>query len=112
MVPGGGGSDQIVPDTIHAGSPATFRLVMSVADIKWIRWRFRDLRLFYRLASDSIYSEVEPARRFSVDHGREGYDFVIPPYRLGTRGTLDYYFTFRFDGHPNRAPGLKVVRVE
>jgi hypothetical protein len=112
MLPGGGGSEQIVPDTVHAGSPAKFQLVMSVADINWIRGRFKDLKLFYRLAGDSVYREVHPARRFSVDHGREGYDFVIPPYPVGTRGTLEYRFTYRFDGHPNSVPGLKAVRVE
>lgn len=112
MLPGGGGSDQIVPNSIHAGEPATFQLVMSAADIKWVRGRFKDLKLFYRLAGDPSYRQVEPSRRFDVEQSREGYDFVIPPYPVGTRGRLEFYFTFRFDGHPNTAPGYKTVRVE
>lgn len=112
MLPGGGGSEQIVPDVIHSGQPATFQLVMSAVDINWVSGRFRDLKLFYRLAGDSSYQQVAPSRRFKVEQNREGYDFIIPPYPSGTRGTLEFYFTYRFDGHPNSASGYKAVRVE
>ena len=112
ILPGGGGSEQIVPDVVHAGQPATFRLVLSAVDINWVTGRFRDLKLFYRLAGDSSCAQVQPSRRFAVDHGREGYDFTIPPFPSGTRGTLEFYFTFRFDGHPNTAQGYRTVRVE
>lgn len=112
ILPGGGGSEQIVPQVILAGQPATFQLVVSAVDVPWVWGRYRNLNLFYRLVSDSSYRQTHPSRQYAVDRAREGFEFVVPPYPTGTRDSLEFYFTFRFDGHPNTARGYKRIPVE
>jgi hypothetical protein len=48
-----------------------------------------------------------------MDAHHERYDFLIPPYPTGTRGQLEFYFRFSFDGEPpSEILGGRRVRVE
>lgn len=112
MVPGGGGTVQSFPDTVHVGQPATFRIDLTAVDIKWAWGRFRDLKLFYRMVGDTSFRSVPPSRRMHISRASEAYEFVVPPLAHEKRGMLEFYFTFAFDGVPNRIPGSHPIPVE
>jgi hypothetical protein len=111
IVPGGGGSQQTLPEVIRAGEPAVIQYDLMAHDLPWSRGRFRDVTLFYRLVGDSVYRSVRPSSRKRVDRAREAYEFRIPAYPSGTEGEVELYFTNTFDGHPNRTPGWKKIPV-
>jgi hypothetical protein len=112
VIPGGGGSQQTVPDTIRVGEAALIRFELTANDIRWAPGRFRDVKLLYRLVGDSTYRSLQPSNRRLVEAAKEAYEFVIPPFAAGTAGQLEYYFTLTFDGHQNEIQGYKKIPVE
>lgn len=115
---GGGGSDQIVPDSVKAGEPAAIVLVLSV----WgsggpIKGRYKDLLMNYRLTGEEHYKSVQPEpaavpyKEFDKDKF-EAYRFTIPAYPAGTKGEIEFNFDVKFDGHKNNIVGVKKIRVE
>lgn len=111
IIPGGGGIGQTVPDSVRAGEAAIVRLDMAVTDVAWIRGRYRDLTLHYRLVGDSAYWSVEPSRRIPVDRAHEAYELTIPPYPPATRGAIEFYVSVNFDGHPSQFEGYRKIRI-
>ncbi len=110
--PGGGGSTQLAPDRITAGNPAVIKLELSV----WgsggnIKGRYTGIKTFYRLVGTQGYSAVD-AKRTSQDATHEAYEFVIPPYSVGTSGEIEYYFELKLDGQPSRIDGIRRIRIE
>jgi hypothetical protein len=111
MIPGGGGVNQTIPDSVRAGEAATVRLDMFVTDVKFIWGRYRDLALRYRLVGDSAFQSITPSRRIHVDRGREAYEFTIPPYPARTCGSIELSVSMKFDGHPSQFDGYRKIRV-
>lgn len=109
--PGGGGSTQVAPDEVRAGAPARVGLQLTV----WgaggeIRNRYAELQLFYRLPNAIDYRKLQPVL-LSRQSKQEVYEFTIPPPPPDATGEIEYYITFRFDGHENRVPGIKRIRI-
>jgi hypothetical protein len=104
--------EMIYPDSVVAGAPIPVRLVVSAFDVPRIRGRFRDLVLHYRLVGDSAFRTTVPSRRIGITEAREAHEFTIPPYPPSTCGSIELYFSVRFDGHPSQAEGHKRIRVD
>lgn len=102
----------IYPDSVVAGAPIPVRLEVSAFDVPRIRGRFRDLVLHYRLVGDSVFRTTAPSRRIDITEAREAHEFTIPPYPPSTCGSIELYFSVRFDGHPSQAEGHKRIRVD
>jgi len=111
FTPGGGGSDQVVPDIIKAGEPAVIKLDLSV----WgsggaIKGRYTDISLHYRLVGEDSYKTLLP-KLISQGEKREVYEFTLPAYPKGTDGEIEYYFELKLDGHPSRVDGMKKIKI-
>src|SRR4030095_14030211 len=114
---GMGGSHQIVPDSAKAGEPIVLRLRLFVIGTVLgfprvsIKGRYKLVRLHYRLVGETDWHPLEPDKHIpEPEQARKGYEsemyeFVIPPYREGTTGEIEFYFVFVLDGHPNRVDG-------
>jgi len=116
-IAGGGGSDQIVPDSVKAGEPAVIVIVLSV----WgsggsIKGRYRDLVLSYRLTGESEFKTIQPEsipvpyKEFDKDKF-EAYRFTLPPYPKGMKGEIEFYFEVKFDGQKNHIKGIKKISI-
>lgn len=111
MIPGGGGINQTVPDSVRAGEAAIVRLDMAVTDVGWIWGRYKDLTLHYRLVGDSAYRSVAPSRRIHVDRSHEAYELAIPAYPPTTCGAIEINFSVKLDGQLNQFAGYRKIRV-
>lgn len=114
MIPGPGGATQDAPDAVRAGEPATVRLELWITEPnRSIKHRYEDVRLRYRLRSETSFKQAPTPEPTIVARDHEWYDFTIPPFPAGTRGEIEYYILFTFDGHPNPPmEGIKHIRVE
>lgn len=109
--PGGGGSDQLVPDSIESGKPSSLKLELSV----WgsggsIKGRYTDLLLHYRCVGQEEYQTAPPQLASSTTN-TEVYVFTIPAFPAGTKGSLEFYFDVKLNGVPNHIPGMKKVPI-
>jgi hypothetical protein len=120
FVLGGGGSRDYAPNDAQSGTPTKFRLILNVwgggGDIKG---RYTNLGLYYKLIDEKEYKSVLPkpatlpdnyAKAMLEDKGSqwEAYESTIPAYPLGTKGTIQYYYTMSLDGH-EQAINVKTI---
>lgn len=103
---GGGGSVHNPPDHIVAGQPTILTLSFSVwgAGFGDLANRYTKIFCHYRKSNEAQFQSVS-ARIVSSDRKRMAVEFVVPPQELSaTPASLEYYFDFLFDGHPNSRP--------
>lgn len=114
ITPGGGAAEQVVPDVITAGQPATLQLKLSIFEANArVKGRFKDVALRYRLVGDSTFRVAQTPQPRQIARNVETYDFILPPFPPGTRGKMEFFFTAHLDGHPSPAiEGIKQVRVQ
>jgi hypothetical protein len=111
---GGGGSVHNPPDHIVAGQPTTLKLSFSVwgAGSGDLAKRYTKILCHYRKSDEAHFQSVS-ARIVSSDQKRMAVEFVVPPQELSaTSASLEYYFDFLFDGHPNSRPHEAVQIIE
>ena len=110
--PGGGGSAHHPPPQIISGEPTTLKLTFSAwgAGSGNLSKRYTQIRCHYRQSGESQFQTVA-AKVISSDDKQMEVQFVIPPQVLfGESSTLEYYFDFLFDGHPNTR-GHETVQI-
>ncbi len=119
---GGGGVNHIIPDSVMAGEPAIFSVVLTTWGGGAIAGRYTNISLGYRLVGEDTYTTLQPkhavlpknyqeAMTRNRTNQYEAYDFTLPPYPLGTTGEIEYYLDTTLDGHLNHQEGIKKVRV-
>lgn len=118
---GGGGSEQIAPDTVQAGEPADVTLIVTATGGGGkIQGRFTNLSLHYRLVGENTYKSIQPQSSALPDNFKtvqsktfqsEAYKFIIPPYPKGTTGEIEYYTEMTFDGYQSRQDGVKKIKI-
>jgi len=103
---GGGGSVHNPPDQIIAGEATKLKLTFSVwgAGSGDLSRRYTEVVCHYRKTGEQQFHDV-PALLISSDQKHMVAEFVIPPQQTSADSTsLEYYFDFLFDGHPNKRP--------
>jgi hypothetical protein len=105
---GGGGSVHQAPSSIAAGRPTPLTLELTAWGAGWGRLshRYRQLECRYRTARDSTTHRVAmtPVRE---ERQRFIAQCVLPPL-VRHDSLVTYWFTFAFDGQPNRRPAETV----
>ncbi len=118
---GGGGSEEIAPDTVQAGEPADITIIVTATGGGGkIQGRFTDLSLHYRLVGENTYKSIQPQSIVLPDNFKtvqsktfqsEAYKFTIPPYPKGTTGEIEYYTEMTFDGYQSHQDGVKKIKI-
>ena len=119
---GGGGSEQITPDTTKSGQSNIIKFIVNA----WggggpIKGRFTDIALHYRLVGQTNYEIIQPKlialpenfqKAVTKTLQYEAYEFIIPPYPQGTTGSIEYYIELKFDGYFSKTEGIKKIKIE
>ena len=122
ICPGRSGYHLMVRGTAKAGEPTEVRLRVFITERPWpvfsgmcgapVSGRYRNVRLYYRLAGEIDWKVLEPSAVIpGQDKWEEYHEFVIPPYPKGTSGEIEVGFAFEFGGRqvetPQRGIALK-----
>jgi hypothetical protein len=101
---GGGGSVHQPPASVAAGTATPLRLELTAWGAGWggLSHRYRQLECHYRTARDNA-THVLRMTPVSEDRQRFVSQCVLPPLTLDD-STVTYWFSFTFDGQPNRRP--------
>jgi hypothetical protein len=109
-VAGGGGSEQIAPDTVKAGESAKVDLKLSVwGGSGQIQNRYKNIFLNYQITDEDLLGQLSP-KLISQDDKSQTYEFSIPTHN-NSSGEITYSFEFKFDGQTNRIEGIKKIKV-
>ena len=101
MKPGGGGCIHIPPAVVRRGVPTTLELELSaVYSSGPMDRRIGVVRCYYRLSGEAAYTATT-MKVISFDDRTLVVRGTIPALSWSSSGLLEYYFDFRFDGHPN-----------
>jgi len=120
ICPGGGGTQELIPNTATPGEPIKVKMRAVVFDhnpnplsgcYAPISGRFKSVKLYYRVVGEADWKVVEPTVRITEDATHETYEFVIPPYLEGTHGEVELYFESTFDGRSGGHPGVKKIAL-
>jgi hypothetical protein len=106
---GGGGSVHLPPAAITAGTVTPLQLELTAWGAGWGRLsrRYRALDCHYYTARDTT-QHVVPMRPVSEDHRRFVSQCTLPPLARADSAVI-YWFTFTFDGQPNRRPVERIA---
>jgi hypothetical protein len=105
----GGGSTHNPPRAIVAGKPTLLRLeLVATGTLSGpLDARYTGLTLSYR-TDDGAFAGSVAGKPNHVTNQQMTVDFELPAIENADSGSVTYWFTFSFDGVPNRREGGKV----
>ncbi len=99
------------PDTVVAGEPVGIQIEVSKPGSRRdIEGRYTNVILHYRLVGEPAYKSV-PAVLKSQNQEQQVYEFIIPPYPVGTSGEIEYYIERTLDGEPGSVKPEKRITL-
>jgi hypothetical protein len=105
----GGGSIHHPPRKIIAGKPTLLRLELTATGSLSgpLDTRYTGLTLSYR-SDDGAFAGSVAGKPKHVTDQQMTAEFELPAIETEDAGSINYWFTFSFDGVPNRREGGKV----